>query len=328
VERDAAGEEGGELAREREAEARAAHTALNGAVHLHEVLEDALLIGGSDADAGVGDGEANHLSFRDGGDAHLAVRGELERVRDEVAQHLAEALFVGVQRDGLGRVIEREGHLLVGGERAEHPTQRGKQARNAEVVRPQLHLPRFDLRDVEQVADHVRQPLGRALDEPHLLGLLKGERAVDVREEDPREIDHRAEWGAQLVADVGQESRLDLGEPPQLLRAVIELGVQGDDAAIRLGQLLREPLDLRLALLHGIERGHQRGRDALQLRLGGRRGLAPQRIRQGAHVGGGERRRVRDHARHRHDGAGWPAVDGEAVAEAAGADDADAHAGG
>jgi hypothetical protein len=75
-----------------------------------------------------------------------------------------------------------------------------------------------------------------------------------VGEEETRQVDDRGERRAQLVADVGEEARLRLGELSERQRALIELGIQRDDAAVRLGQLLREALQVRLA---GAQQGAQ-----------------------------------------------------------------------
>ena len=106
---DFAAEQVRQLAADREAQAGAAVFAAGAGVGLLEGLEDDLLLLGRDADAGVGDLERHHrrrlvehwmlrapaaLRGRDA-EPHAALRGELERVRQQVLQHLLQALGVG-----------------------------------------------------------------------------------------------------------------------------------------------------------------------------------------------------------------------------------------
>ncbi len=109
---DLAAEQPDELAADRETEPGAAVEPGRRAVALGEGLEDAALLQLLDADAGVVYRERDDRLRVDegsglgapafGGDAHLdvhaAVLGELERVRDEVLQDLAEPLRVGHDR--------------------------------------------------------------------------------------------------------------------------------------------------------------------------------------------------------------------------------------
>ena len=87
-------------ARDHEPEARARNRApgrRRGAVEAREQLAD--LVAG-DADAGVGDLDAYAVSAVRGRQHHRAALGsELERVRDEVVEHLPEASGVSVERD-------------------------------------------------------------------------------------------------------------------------------------------------------------------------------------------------------------------------------------
>ena len=99
-----------QLAADGEAEARAAVLAARAGVGLMERLEDEPLFFGRDADAGVGHGEGDGRLARaaapDGPAtsrsatcrtviAHVALRRELERVRQEVLENLLQTLRVG-----------------------------------------------------------------------------------------------------------------------------------------------------------------------------------------------------------------------------------------
>ena len=109
---DLAAEQARELAADRQAEAGAAVLAAGRAVGLLERLEDQALLVGRDADAGVDHREGDrrigavehrvaHAPARGGGldaQAHLALAGELERVRQQVGEDLLQALAVGLHR--------------------------------------------------------------------------------------------------------------------------------------------------------------------------------------------------------------------------------------
>ena len=103
--RDVAAEQAREVARDRQAEPGAAVLAVRAAVGLAERFEDHLLLLGRNADAGVAHRE------RDAAPAPLPstrsvtapALGELERVREQVLQDLADALRIGLERLGRAR---------------------------------------------------------------------------------------------------------------------------------------------------------------------------------------------------------------------------------
>ena len=106
---DFAAEQGGQFAADGQAEAGAAVLAARAGVGLLERLEDELLLLRRDADAGVrhregndhagarrstgwsGDQPLRHVPTRT---SHVALRGELEGVRQQVLQNLLQALGV------------------------------------------------------------------------------------------------------------------------------------------------------------------------------------------------------------------------------------------
>src|ERR1039458_2071729 len=129
-ERNLAAEQCNELSADREAQSGAAVLAGSYAVGLGEGLKDALLQLGRDPDAGIGDAERSHL-VRSAEVAvrrtpavvrpahahgHLSALGALERVGQEVGQHLAQAPGVGryVRRKALGKLHRERQTLLVG----------------------------------------------------------------------------------------------------------------------------------------------------------------------------------------------------------------------
>ena len=73
--RDPAAEQLGELARQRQAQSRAAQPLLQAHVELHEIREQVRHVFGGDADAGVGHRELDLVIVEHArGDAHLALR--------------------------------------------------------------------------------------------------------------------------------------------------------------------------------------------------------------------------------------------------------------
>src|SRR4051812_15333426 len=113
---DGAAEEVRQLAGDRESEARAAVGAGDGTVELAELLEDDRLLVGGDAGAVIGHGDAHVLGSvaRRGQLDPAAGGGELDRVGQEVVQHLLQLAWVGLEdrhvRGHRGR--EREVFLL------------------------------------------------------------------------------------------------------------------------------------------------------------------------------------------------------------------------
>src|SRR5689334_20952722 len=94
--RELAAEELGQLARERQSQSGARGAPLERALELGELLEDALLVLGSNADAGIGDHEGDPtVGLTRRRDPDLTLFGELERVRDEVPEDLGQLALVG-----------------------------------------------------------------------------------------------------------------------------------------------------------------------------------------------------------------------------------------
>jgi hypothetical protein len=94
---DVTAEQSSQVAGDRQPQSRAAVLAVGAAVRLPECLEDDFLLVLRDADAGVVDREGD-AAARDRRDAQrdLAALGELDRVRQEVFQHLPETVRIGV----------------------------------------------------------------------------------------------------------------------------------------------------------------------------------------------------------------------------------------
>ena len=120
-------EQGADLAGDRQAEAGPAVPPAERAVALLERAEDRGEVLRRDADPGVADRERQHLAAVGGAppgpghaQQHVPVLGELDRIRQQVTENLAEPLPVGEQlARRLGARLDREIQPLLGGERLE-----------------------------------------------------------------------------------------------------------------------------------------------------------------------------------------------------------------
>ncbi|KAG1245380.1 hypothetical protein G6F65_021262 [Rhizopus arrhizus] len=110
------------------AQAGAAVTAAGAAIGLAECFEDDLQLLAGNADAGIGDFEADAAAASSTNvQADLAVLGELQRIGQQVLQDLLQALAVGHQlarRQRIGLDLQRQallsGHRLEGLAQALH----------------------------------------------------------------------------------------------------------------------------------------------------------------------------------------------------------------
>ena len=117
-------------------------------VEAGEQLADLLV---RDADSGVGDLEAKRAVAVARRQCHRAAgRRELERVRDEVVEHLAEPVGVGLERQ---RAVDVEHELdsLLGGGRPGRFDCRCRQLREVGFHRIELEPVGLDLRDEQEV---------------------------------------------------------------------------------------------------------------------------------------------------------------------------------
>jgi hypothetical protein len=90
---------------------------------------------------------------------------ELQRVRQEILQHLHQALRVGCHRASEVLIeIRREGELACVGFVAEIAFQRLPQMRKRDVFDFDGHRARLDLRQIENVADEIEQVRPGAVD--------------------------------------------------------------------------------------------------------------------------------------------------------------------
>ena len=135
-----------------------------------ERRKDAFEVAGLDSRAGV-----DHFELGDGAavmhdELHAAALRELDGVRQQVDQDLAQALLVGVDHDRQDRrPLEDEIDALGGGLQAEHADQLIEKLAEADFVARQIQPAGLDLGDVENAVDQPGQMVGAAADHPHLI---------------------------------------------------------------------------------------------------------------------------------------------------------------
>ena len=203
---------------------------------------------------------------------------ELERVREQVLQHLLEPLLVGDdRRERVLREVELERELLLHGHRRERPLEAGELFGDRHLGDVQVHLPGLDLGEIEDVVDQPEQLRAGVVDRVRELDLLVGQVAVDVVAEQLREDQQRVQRRPQLVRHVREELGLVARRERELLRLllqrlarVLDLGVLDLDPAVLLLELLRALLELLVRLLELLLLGLQqllRGAERRRLRL-------------------------------------------------------------
>ena len=220
------------MAHDREAEAQPAVVAGVGGIALAEALEDVGKDLRADALAGVLDGDhhvgIDPLDAR--GDAPAPGR-ELDRVRDQVPDHLPQA--VGVAGHQAGRGIEDGLYLDPTRVRRRHQRLDGRRhhGRHLDGAHVQAELRPHDARQVEDVRDHLLLRAGVAVDGVEGAGLGGLVQASASQQVDPP--DDGGERRPQLVGQGGQELVLDAAGCLRLLAGVIGLGQQPLALALR-----------------------------------------------------------------------------------------------
>ena len=252
---DLAAEQAGDLAADREPEPGPAEAAADRALGLLERLEDQAQLVRRDADPGVDHRERDdvlgarqrvaavvHVGRRSA-DAELdgaAVR-ELERVREQVLQHLLEALLVGRELlRGVRRQVDREVESLLARHRREGALDVLADRAQLRAAGVHVHLPRLDLGEVEDVVDQREQVRAGVVDRGRRVDLLGREVPALVRRQHLGQDQQRVQRRAQLVRHVREELGLVLRAERELLGLLLER---------RAGHLDLAVLDLDVAVL-------------------------------------------------------------------------------
>jgi hypothetical protein len=176
-----------------------------------------------------------------------ALLGELERVREQVLEHLLHSLAVGEDRRRHLRLqVDGEREALLLRHLLERPLGERLEVAHRHLGDVHLHLAGFDLRQVEDLVDEVEQVRARRVDRLRELHLLRREVVLLVVREELREDEQRVERRAQLVAHVRQELAL----VPRAERELLGLLLEREPRAFHLAVLL-----LDLLVLLGEQRG-------------------------------------------------------------------------
>src|SRR6266849_4249419 len=218
-----------------EAQAGAAELAGARSVDAIEALEDARLVGGGDANAGIGDGEDDFGAAGLGADRDLAARERVLRgVVEQILQDFREAATVA---GDVGHAVEgRDGNgdFSFGGAMARGFHAGFDKLRDADAADFELQAVGVHFREHEQVFGEAREA-ARMLDDnfekaPAMLRIVHG-----PGEQRFREALNGGERGAKFVGDVGDEIAADAFELAQLGDVVKDHDGAGSFAGARRG---------------------------------------------------------------------------------------------
>ena len=170
-----------QLRRDGEPEAGAAVLPRGRPVRLLESREDACLFLEGDADARIGHLEVHETAIAARrGDHDLALLRELDRVADQVHQHLADPSWVATEVIGESRIhLEEQLEALLIRPHRKRLDRVGEEPAQAErhVIEGQLAC--LDLREVEDVIDDQHQRLGALFHRVEILTLVRLEIGVE-----------------------------------------------------------------------------------------------------------------------------------------------------
>ena len=281
---------------DRQPEAGAAEAPRRRLVGLREGGEDRPDLVGRDADAGVADAdrEAPRLARRELDlQQDMPALGELERVVDEVAQHLRQAHGIAgdlVRHLGCdrGREVEPLRLRALAEQRHDGVDDLGRVDGDA----LELELARLDLGEVEDVVDDREQALARAGDDLGVAPLP--DRQIRRRQELGHD-QHAVHRRADLVAHGGEELGLrDVGGFRRLLGLAQIVGAVGDLLLERLAVLLEAMIALADLADHAVEARRQDADLVVALDLDG--GAVVVALADGRHGAGERHERRRDRA--------------------------------
>ena len=210
-----------EIADDGQAEAEAAVRARRGSVGLAERLENMREKIARDSAAGIGHDQANRgrrvLQLH----RHLAARRrELDRVRQQVPDHLAQTIVVAEDRAGGGGVGRDEIDPFRGRGHADGGQRIGDELSDRDRLDVETQLAGRHAREIEHVVDELRLRQRAGADALHAAQQLLLRHVVAAEDSGPAEDDRQRR--AQLVGEDGQE--LVLGQI-RFLRIVVQAGV-------------------------------------------------------------------------------------------------------
>ena len=267
---DFAAEQVRQFAADRKAEAGAAILAAGRGVGLLEGFEDDLLLFQRNADAGIGHLERHHRRSltqhrmgrapaarrRRHGQPDAALRGELERIGQQIFQHLLQALGIG--GDGASEIriemnVERQ--LTSVRFMTERPRDHVEHIGEEDLFRIHGDRAGLDLRQIQDIADKVQEVGAGAMNGPGELDLLARQIAFRIVGQLLAKDQDRVERRPQLVRHVGEEFRLVFRSKRQLGRFFLKRAARLLDflvLALDFNVAFRELLRLLLKLLVGL----------------------------------------------------------------------------
>src|SRR5712691_1687414 len=199
-----------------EAQAGAAELAGARSVDAIEALEDARLVGGGDADAGIGDGEDDFGAAGFGADRDLAarervLRGVVEQILQDFREAAAVAGDVGYAVEGL----DGNGDFLFGGAMARSLHAGFDELRDADAANFEFQAVGVHFREHQQILGEAREAAGVLDDDfekvPAMLRIVHG-----AGEQGFREALNGGKRGAEFVGNVGDEIAAHAFELAQL----------------------------------------------------------------------------------------------------------------
>ena len=196
-----------------EAQSGSPEAATRALIDLRERLENRPMERFGNADAGIFDAEAQSVFERRfleqvDGDVDLAAFGELDRIASQVEQDPPEVMRVGFYPVGDGRVErDTEGRALLGGARCKRVVHHLHFFGQIERGRLELRGARPELGHVEQLVDFTQQLVRQGEDG---VGPARHRFIADLGGQQFGRGDDAGQWGAQFMADLGQQRRFGL----------------------------------------------------------------------------------------------------------------------
>src|SRR3989454_7468507 len=236
--------------RNRQAEPGAPEREVHLAVELLKGPEELGLVLVPNANAGVRDAHEQLVAPRLDTNRHLALRRELDGIRQEVQQHLADLGAIRLDGGKPGLDLAVQGHRPATDQRLGRANALVCERLDLDRFEDQLDFLGLDLREVEDVVDQIEQMHAVGVDGRDVAPVVRRQGAVAVLEQHSREADDRVQWRPQLMRELRQELRaLPVGLDELLVR-VLDRFVQATRLQ-RDGRVAREYLE-QLQLL-GIE---------------------------------------------------------------------------
>ena len=199
-------------------------------LHLLERGEQAILLLFGDTDAGVADRDGQSLGLQAHLDADLAPLGELDRIVEQVGEHLTHPhrIDAGLIRH-LGAPVQRHSEPLAmgqGGMAADHVTDDGGKPA---LLIMELQLARLYLGEVEHIVDQIEQVVGGGDHVAQQVALILVQLA---HLQQLQHAMHAGDGGSELVAHGGEEAAAHLhrllGVGPRLPQLML-LALEGRD---------------------------------------------------------------------------------------------------